>query len=357
MAARLNYEQTLAKTNEVGLDAVMFPAIEPFKSGHLDVGDGHEIYYEQCGNPAGKPALFLHGGPGAGSSPNSRRLFDPEVYMICVFDQRGCNRSKPNANDDLEASLKGNTTQHLIEDCERLRAACGVSGPWHCVLGGSWGCSLAVAYAEAYPANVKSLVLRGVFTCEQEDVDHLFNSGSMEQHHPEAWEQYVKHIVDTAPSPEALVEDRRCYMAAYYRRLTSRDQASAAAAAAAVTGYELSLIKNAMDPAFSESILSQPDKLIPCAVFELHYSLNHFFLSRHQLLDGCVKMSKDLKVRICHGRADFCTRPIAAWRLSKSMKAAGLTDVVCNLIPGTAHHDSEPVMAAALVAATEELKA
>lgn len=338
------------------LDDVMYPAIEPFHSGHLDVGNGHAIYYEQCGNPEGKPALFLHGGPGAGSSPNSRRLFDPNIFHIVVFDQRGCNRSKPNASEDLEGSLQGNTTQDLIEDCEKLRIACKVEGPWDCLVGGSWGCTLAVAYAEAYPQNVRSLVLRGVFTCEQEDVDHLFNSGSMEQHHPEAWEAYVQHIVDTAESPEALKEDQRCYMSAYYRRLTCGDAKRAAAAAASVTGYELGLIKNHRDEAFIQSILQDPEKLIPCATFELHYSLNHFFLKRHQLLDNCDKLSKDLRVRICHGRADFCTRPIAAWRLARSMRTAGVKDVVCNMLGGTAHHDSEPDMAAAMIAAIDELK-
>jgi len=338
------------------LDDVLYPSIEPYKSGHLDVGDGHQIYYEQCGNPQGKPALFLHGGPGAGSSPNARRLFDPKVYMICVFDQRGCNRSKPNAAEDLWGSLKANTTQHLVEDCELLRKACGLSDPWHVVVGGSWGVTLAVAYAQTYPNMVKSLVLRGVFTGDQEDVDHLFNSGSMEQHHPEAWEAYTKHIIDTAESPEALKEDQRCYMAGYYRRLTSGDASKAAAAAAAVTGYELLLIKNERDDAFINRVLEDPLALIPCATFELHYSLNHFFMSRHQLLDGCSKLSKDLRVRIAHGRCDFVTRPIAAWRLARSMRTAGLTDVSVNMVPGTAHHDSEPMMAAAMVEAVDELK-
>lgn len=337
------------------LNDVLYPSIEPFASGHLDVGDGHQIYWEQCGNPKGKPALFLHGGPGAGSSPNARRLFDPEVYMACVFDQRGCSRSKPNASDELEASLLNNTTQALVEDCEKLRKQCGVEGPWHVVVGGSWGVALGVAYAEMYPDSCKGMVLRGVFTCDQEDVDHLFNSGSMLQHHPEAWEAYVKHIEDTATSPEALEEDRRCLLAAYYRRLTCGDVAVACAAAKAITGYELCLIKNERDEDFINSILSENEKLIPCAVFESHFSLNHFFLKRGELLDGCKKLRKDLRVRITHGRADFCTRPIAAWRLSKAMKAAGLTDVVCNLIPGCAHHDSEPLMAAAMVAAVDEL--
>lgn len=337
------------------LNEVLYPAIEPFASGHLDVGDGHQLYYEQCGNPKGKPALFLHGGPGAGASPNARRLFDPSVYMVCVFDQRGCNRSKPNASEDLDASLKNNTTQALVADCEKLRQKCDVTGPWHLVVGGSWGVALGVAYAETYPDAVLALVLRGVFTCDQEDVDHLFNSGSMLQHHPEAWEAYVKHIEDTAPTPEALEEDRRCLLGAYYKRLTSGDVAVATAAAKALTGYELLLIKNERDEAFIESVLSENEKLIPCAIFESHYSLNHFFLRRGELLDGCTKLRKDLRVRITHGRADFCTRPIAAWRLAKSMRTAGLTDVGVNMIGGCAHHDSEPLMAAAMVAAIDEL--
>ena len=140
----------------------LYPEIEPYESGHLDVGDGHEIYYEQCGNEAGIPAVFLHGGPGAGCDERSRRFFDPKVFRIVVLDQRGSGRSRPNAADDLEGSLVANTTPDLVEDLEKLREALKIER-WGLVLGGSWGSTLALAYAQAHPARVRSLLLRGVF--------------------------------------------------------------------------------------------------------------------------------------------------------------------------------------------------
>jgi len=335
----------------------LYPEIEPFHSGHLAVGDGHELYYEQCGNKTGKPVLFLHGGPGAGCSPKSRQFFDPATYMIVVFDQRGCNRSKPNAADDIWAALKCNTTQDLVSDCEKLRAACKVEGAWHVVLGGSWGSTLALAYAQTHPTCVKSLVLRGVFTGEQSDIDYLFNDGGMLAHHPEAWVAYTKHLSDTAADPASAAEDARHPLAAYYRRLTSNDSAVASAAAAAFATYELTLIKNQPPHEWIKEYCADPQKLIPFTTFEAHYMLHHVFLRSGELLEGCAKLPKDLKVRICHGRADFCTRPIAAYRLTNSLRANGVEDVVMALVNGAGHHDSENPVAAAMVRATDELRA
>jgi len=320
------------------------------------VGDGHKIWYEQCGNKAGKPVLFNHGGPGAGCTPKSRRFFDPAYYMIVVYDQRGCNRSTPNAADDIWAALKNNTTQDLVEDCEKLRIACGVSGPWHVVLGGSWGSTLSIAYAEAYPQSVKALVLRGVFTGEQEDIDYLFNDGGMMQFQPEAWEAFAGHIVESAPNPTAAAEDARHILAAYYKRLTSEDEAVKNAAAAAFTRYELSIVKNTVPEQMIADYLAEPKLLIPFSVFEVHFMLHHCFMRSGQLLDGCAKLPKDLKVRICHGRCDFCTRPKAAWRLAQTLRACGVTDVVVNLVSGAGHHDSEEPVGAAMVVATDGLR-
>lgn len=353
MAADLPINRT-ERPRDLTLDDVLWPACEPFESGLLDVGDGHRIYWEKCGNPAGKPALFLHGGPGAGSGPGSRRLFSPETYMAVVFDQRGCNRSKPSADEDLWGSLKNNTTQDLVGDCEKLRLHCGVEA-WHLVVGGSWGSTLAIAYAEAHPANVRSMVLRGVFTGEQCDIDHIFNAGSVADYHPEAWEKYKAHIVDSAPSEAARAEDERCLLAAYYRRLISGDDDTAGAAARAFTEYELTLIKNHKDETLIASFLAAPEKLIPFATFETHYMLHHCFLRTGQLLDECSKLPKDLRVRVAMGRCDFCTRPRAAWALAKSLRANGIEDVVVNFVGGAGHHDSEPPVAAAMVEAIAEL--
>lgn len=337
-------------------DDPLYPPIEPFHSGHLDVGDGHQIYYEQCGQRDGLPVLFLHGGPGAGCSPKSRQFFDPCRYHIVVFDQRGCNRSRPSAADDIWAALRANTTQDLVEDCERLRRACGVEGAWHIVLGGSWGSFLALAYAEQHPERVRALVLRGVFTGEQADVDYLFNDGQMTQFHPEAWEAYEGHILDTAASAQEAREDARHLLAAYYRRLTSGDPARAGAAAAAFSTYELSIIKNHTPHEMIEEFLADPRKLIPFSLFEVHFMLHHCFTRSGALLDGVAKLPKDLRVRVCHGRADFCTRPIAAHRMAKAMRAVGIEDVVVNFVNGAGHHDSEAPVGAAMVRATDELR-
>lgn len=338
------------------IDEALYPPIEPFKSGLLNVGDGHEIFYEQCGNPEGKPVLFLHGGPGAGCAPKSRRFFDPKHYMIVCFDQRGCNRSKPSADKDLDAALKCNNTQTLVEDCNRLKEACGVKGPWHVVLGGSWGSTLALAYAETYPSDVKSMVLRGVFTGSEDDIDYLFNNGGMLQFHPEAWERYIQHLRDSAPNAAALEEDLRHPLAAYYRRLKSGDDTKAKNAALEFSIYELSIIKNVTPQEFIDEFCNNPALLIPFATFEVHFMLNHVFLRSGELLDGIAKLAKDTKVRVCHGRCDFCTRPIAAHRMAQRMRLEGLQDVIVNFVPGTGHHDSEVPVAAAMVAATDELR-
>eukprot|EP00928_Gymnodinium_smaydae_P080055 TRINITY_DN63859_c0_g1_i1.p1 TRINITY_DN63859_c0_g1~~TRINITY_DN63859_c0_g1_i1.p1 ORF type:complete len:344 (-),score=89.85 TRINITY_DN63859_c0_g1_i1:115-1146(-) len=334
----------------------LYPEIEPFDSGHIAVGQGHEIYYEKCGNPSGKPVLFLHGGPGAGSNPKSRRFFDPETYMIVVIDQRGCNRSKPNAADDLAAALKHNNTQTLVEDCEVVRKHCGVTGPWAIVLGGSWGSTLALAYAITYPEAMSALVLRGVFTGEQSDIDHAFNSGSMMQHHPEAWEDFAGHIKETASSPEEAARESEHILAAYNRRLNSSDRNVQYAAAKAFTRYELTVIKNDTPKAMIEDFCNTPSLLVPFASFEVHFMLNHVFLREGEILDGCAKLPKNMRVRIINGRCDFICRPVTAWRLYKTLKANGLEDVQINLVNGWGHHDSEEPVGAAMVQATDELR-
>lgn len=166
---------------------VLYPSIAPFATGYLDVGDGHEIFYEQSGNPEGEPALFLHGGPGGGCGAHSRQFFDPCFYMIVTFDQRGCSRSRPNAAEAWAPAIHCNDTKHLTDDCEKLRKHLHVDR-WYVVLGGSWGSTLGLCYAQAYTASVRSLVLRGVFLFTPTEIDYLFQSGEAFSHHPEAWE-------------------------------------------------------------------------------------------------------------------------------------------------------------------------
>src|SRR5688572_25742498 len=185
----------------------LYPEIEPYKSGHLDVGDGHSLYWELCGNPRGKPVVFLHGGPGSGMSQDHRRQFDPQRYNILLFDQRGAGKSTPHAE------LVANTTRHLVEDIERLRAMVEVD-QWM-VFGGSWGSTLSLAYAQAYPGRVTELVLRGIFLFSQTELDWLYKYGASELY-PEGWNDFVSLI------PE---DERGDLIEAYRKRLTSNDQA------------------------------------------------------------------------------------------------------------------------------------
>ena len=198
----------------------LYPPIEPYQTGMLDVGDGHSLYYERSGTPGAKPAVFLHGGPGGGIAPDHRRLFDPGLYDVLLFDQRGCGRSTPHAG------LEANTTWHLVADIERLRELAGVER-W-LVFGGSWGSTLALAYAETHPERVSELVLRGIYTCTQPELDWFYQFG-VSQMFPDKWERFV------APIPEA---ERGDMLAAYHRRLTGDDPEAQVTAARAWSLYE-----------------------------------------------------------------------------------------------------------------------
>ena len=175
----------------------LYPQIEANESGFLDVGDGHKLYYDVSGNTRGVPAVFLHGGPGAGCSPRCRRFFDPATYKIVVFDQRGSGRSVPNAADDLEGSLVGNNTQKLVGDIDSLRQHLNID-KWGLVLGGSWGSTLALVYAQEFPSHCSALVLRGVFLFGPDEVDYLFSSGGAFGQAPDAWERYSAYIKETS---------------------------------------------------------------------------------------------------------------------------------------------------------------
>jgi len=328
----------------------LYPELEAFDEGFLDVGDGHRLAYDVSGNPDGIPAVFLHGGPGAGVSPRVRRFFDPAVFKIVIFDQRGSGKSVPNAADDLEASLVGNTTPKLAEDIDKLREHLNID-KWGLVLGGSWGSFLALAYAETYPDRVDSLLLRGVFLFGPDEVDYLFSSGGTFGQNPQAWEMYCKYIEDTSPDWE---RERRNLLGAYWERLTGDDPGTRQAAAAAFVGYELSISKTYVDPDVVEEYLGTPSILIPFAVMEVHYMLNAGFVRRGQLLDNVDRL-KHLKVAICHGRGDYVCQPQAAWRLAEGLRKVGCTYVDLEFVSGAGHSDSEPGLVDAMVRASDKL--
>lgn len=336
--------------NPVEYPRQLYPEIDSYQDGYLDVGDGHKLYYDVSGNPNGIPAVFLHGGPGGGVSPRVRRFFDPDKYMIVIFDQRGAGKSIPNACDDLEASLVGQNTQKLVADIDALRKHLSVE-KWGVVLGGSWGSTLALAYAQQYPEDVDSLLLRGVFLFSPEEVDYLFQNGGTYGQNPEAWDNYCRYIRDTS---EDWTREQTNLLGAYWNRLTSNNKDTREAAAAAFVGYELSISKTFVDPAVIEEYLGTPSILIPFAVMEVHYMLNAGFLRRGQLLDNVPKISK-MMVEICHGRADYVCQPQAAWRLTQALRTAGCKSVNCEFVSAAGHSDSEPGLVDAMVRASDKL--
>jgi len=332
----------------------LYPEVEAHESGMLDVGDGHRLYFDVSGNPAGVPAVFLHGGPGAGCSPRCRRFFDPAFYRIVILDQRGSGKSTPNAADDLAGSLVENTTPKLVEDIEKLRAHLGIA-KWGVVLGGSWGSTLALAYAQAHPARCEALLLRGVFLFGPDEVDYLFCSGGTFGQNPQAWEEYRRFVRETS---DDWARESTNLLGAYWQRLTSEDADLRNAAAAAFVGYELSISKTYIDPAVLEEVLGTPSILIPFAVMEVHYMLNGGFMRRGQLLDNVgVMAAAGHKVAIAHGRADYVCQPQAAWRLSEALRTAGCEDVQLEFVAGAGHSDSEPGLVDAMVRASDRFKA
>ncbi len=244
----------------------LYPEIEPFDTGRLKVSPIHELYYEQCGNPNGKPVVFLHGGPGGGVSADYRRYFDPEIYRVVLFDQRGSGQSTPHA------SIEENTTWHLVADIERLREHLRIER-WQ-VFGGSWGSTLALAYAETHPDRVTELVLRGIFLCRPKEIRWFYQEGASEIF-ADVWEEYLKVI------PEA---ERGDMVSAYHRRLTSEDQAVRLEAARAWSIWEGSTSKLFFDPAMIEKF-ADPEFALAFARIECHYFMNNAFFRFGQLSD------------------------------------------------------------------------
>ena len=309
----------------------LYPQIEPYESGHLDVGDGHSLYWELSGNPDGKPVVFLHGGPGGGSSPDHRRQFDPRRYKILVFDQRGCGKSTP------YASLEANTTWHLVEDIEKLRTEVAKVDRWM-VFGGSWGSTLSLAYAQTYPDRATELVLRGIFLFDRYEVDWLYKEGGGSSIYPEAWEEFVGLI------PE---DERGDLVNAYRRRLTSQDpdqQLRAAKAWSKWEGVTVTLLPNA--DVIEE--FTSPEKAIAIARIENHYMANGGWLEEGQLLRGAEKL-RGIPGVIVQGRHDSCTPPKAAWALKKAWPEVDL-----QIVPDGGHLFNEPGILDGLVRATDK---
>ena len=306
----------------------LYPELKPHSSGRLRVCDLHEIYYEECGNPTGVPALMVHGGPGGGSNPAMRRYHDPDHYRIILFDQRGCGRSTPHAE------LRQNTTWDLVADMERLRDHLGIER-WQ-LLGGSWGSTLALAYAQTHPGRVTELILRGIFTLRRSEIEWFYQEGCS-WIYPDAFEAYL------APIPE---DERHDMIAAYYRRLTGDDPAICLEAARAWSVWEgttLSLLANET----RVKHFANDEYARAFARIECHYFVNRGFLDKDDQLIANAHLLQDIPGIIVHGRYDVVTPLKTAWELARAWPKSEL-----KITPDSGHAMTEPGNIHELVSAT-----
>lgn len=306
----------------------LYPPIEPYRTGRLAVGDGHELHWELCGNPKGKPAVFLHGGPGAGCGPDHRRLFDPERWNVLLFDQRGCGRSTPHA------SLEANTTWHLVADIGRLRTMLGLER-W-LVFGGSWGSALALAYAETHPERVTGLILRGIFTLRRWELLWYYQHGASLLF-PDKWERFL------APIPE---EERHDLIAAYHRRLTGPDPSARLEAAKAWSLWEGETITLLPNAGYSEQH-ARDAYALAFARIENHYFAHGGWLEEGQLIRDAGRL-RGIPGVIVQGRYDIATPPRTAWDLHRAWPEADFV-----MVEGAGHAVSEPGIRQALLEATD----
>jgi proline iminopeptidase len=313
---------------------VLYPEIEPYRTGRLQVSAEHELYFEECGNPKGKPVIFLHGGPGGGTEPKHRRYFDPKAYRIVLFDQRGCGRSTP------FASLVDNTTWDLVADIEKLREHLDIER-WQ-VFGGSWGSTLALAYSQTHPSRVTELVLRGIFLLRREEIRWFYQEGASWMF-PDAWQDYLTHI------PEA---ERGDLLHAYYSRLTSTDPAVRSAAAKVWSVWEGS----------TSCLIPSPDLIartggdefsLAFARIECHYFVNDGWLTNGRELLAPQNIDRIRKIPgvIVQGRYDVVCPAKSAWDLHRVWPESDL-----RIVPDAGHAASEPGIVHELVSATDQFR-
>ncbi|XP_047983332.1 proline iminopeptidase [Salvia hispanica] len=330
---RLVISETMAsKGVSPEVNTSLYADIEPYNTGFLKVSDIHTVYYEESGNPDGHPVIFLHGGPGGGTSSKNRKFFDPQFYRIILFDQRGAGKSTPHA------CLEENTTWKLIEDIEKLRTHLQVS-EW-LVFGGSWGSTLSLAYSQSHPDKVTGLVLRGIFLLRKKEIDWFYEGGAAAIY-PDAWEPFRDLI------PES---ERGCFVDAYHKRLDSSDKETQYAAARAWTKWEMMTAH--LLPNEATAGRGEDDKFcLAFARIENHYFVNKgFFPSDSYLLDNLDKI-KHINTVIVQGRYDVCCPMMSAWDLHKAWPEADF-----RVVPDAGHSANEPGISRELVAATEKMK-
>ncbi|MGH6948897.1 MAG: prolyl aminopeptidase [Kiloniellales bacterium] len=313
--------------------AALYPSLEPFRTDYLKVSDLHSIYYEEAGRPDGRPAVFLHGGPGVGILPGYRRFFDPEHYRTVLFDQRGAGRSKPHAE------IRENDTWALVEDLEKLRRHLGIER-W-VVMGGSWGSTLALCYAIAYPESVKGLIVRGIFLGRPWEVAWLHEDGGAAKLFPDEYERFRAQVSHVPP---------RDTVAAYYEQLTGGDQATRLAAAKAWSRWETSMATLVTDAAALEATQRDTNALSK-ARLECHFTHHRFFMkSDNFILENAGRIA-ETPCRIVQGRHDPICPTLSAWELHKALPKSDL-----RIVPDGSHSPMDPGMAAEMVQGAEDFK-
>jgi proline iminopeptidase len=322
----------------------LYPEIEPYNTNWLKTDDLHEIYYEESGNPSGKPIIFLHGGPGSGCNPGQRRFFDPTHYRIILLDQRGCGRSRP------QGSLTNNTTADLVNDLEALRYHLNIE-TWH-VFGGSWGSTLALAYATQHPQQVISLTLRGIFLSRTSELNWFL--GDIQHFYPEVWQT----LLDYLP-----INEQDDVLTAFEKRIASDDLSISHPAAIAWNNYEGSIMR--LDPATAKAAASTKPTIkqtaatlktiqmadVARAQVQIHYVRNLCFIDGESILEATKKLS-NIPTAIVQGRYDMVCPPQTSWLLSKAMPHAEY-----KIVQDAGHSAMEPGVISALVSATEKFKA
>lgn len=313
----------------------LYPEIEPYQTHHILMeaikdGQHHQVYVEECGNPAGIPIVFLHGGPGSGCNTQHRRYFDPDSYRIILFDQRGCGRSLPHGE------LENNSTQFLINDMETIRQQLNIKC-W-LILGGSWGATLALCYAQQYPEKVQAMILRGVFLARQQDVDWVYAEGGASRLFPDAWQNLVSHL------PES---EQNAPLNSYYQQLTAADELRQMMAAKLLQTWEgtiVTLRDNEYKPEPAQDIGQLAHSRI-----QLHFAFNKFFINTTPILDSINKI-RHIPTIIVHGRYDIVCPTQQSWQLYQEWPEAELS-----IIAMAGHAAAEPILINALVKATRTM--
>ena len=289
--------------------SILYPPIRPYKKGFLNVSDGYRLYYELCGNPKGIPVLYLHGGPGGGISKKDRRFFNPKIYNVILFDQRGAGKSRP------FASTKNNTTQKLIEDIDVLLQHLGIEKVF--LFGGSWGSTLALVYAIKRPKRITGMLLRGVWLCDSDDINSYYLGGGVANHFPEAWERLIKNVP---------MSHRKNIVAYYIKQMNSKNEKIRDKFAYELSFYEMSILKlKTKEKSIKKHMKKGAYKSL--GPLEAHYLSNLCFLTSDYILKNSHKI-RNIPTVIVHGRYDMVCRPILAWKLHKALPKSKLYFVI-----------------------------